>query len=82
MYVNDAINLLIPFPPGRALLWTHLPGTSCQATIIESLWDNNHERFELAPVGLKPRAVPYSRFRLCPISPFSYVGQVATKVRH
>ena len=29
--------------------------------------------------GLKPWAVLYSRFRLRPISPFSYVGQVAAK---
>jgi hypothetical protein len=31
--------------------------------------------------GLKPWAVLYSRFRLRPISPFSYIGRVAAKVR-
>jgi hypothetical protein len=54
----------VPF--GTVLSVDAFPGTSCQATIMLSLWDENilgaEALIKLALMGLKPRAESYSPF--------------------
>jgi hypothetical protein len=47
-------------PPGRGLSASHYPGTSCLATIVLSLRDENHSpieapRIRLGLIGFNPR---------------------------
>jgi hypothetical protein len=44
-----------------------------------SLRDNAIATQQVSAYWLKPWAIIFNRFRLRPISPFSYVGQVAAK---
>jgi hypothetical protein len=64
-YANQTV------PYGTALLGGPVPGTSCQATIALSLWDESHSPFEGPRIKLG-QTIPNSP-HLCAIQPWAMV---------
>jgi hypothetical protein len=78
MGAHACANQTVPY--GTVLVGGAVPGTSCQATIAPSLWDESHSpiegpRIKLALMGLKSRAESCSPFgaKTCSIAN-SYPG--------